>query len=91
MANREYIDALVQFGRLTPSNVGQLEQDLICVRAKIRAQGGQQVASVTIPGQTTSWVTTMTLQEEMICLAQAISQLTNAVRIVRRTVNRNFV
>ena len=90
MADAEYVQALVQFGRLTPSNIGQLEQDFVCIRGKIREQGGQHVTSVAIPGQTTSWGQ-MTMQDEMTCLAQAIAQLNNTVRIVRRTVNRNWV
>ena len=91
MANREYIDALVQFGRLNKSNIGILEQDFTALYFQIKEQGGQQVTSVTIPGQGTTWSQSMTLQDQMTCLAQAISQLNNAMRIIRRTVNRNWV
>lgn len=90
MADQEYVNALVQFGRLTPSNVGLLEQDFACLYGKIKLQEGKMVISVTVPGQTVAWSQTMTIQEQFYSLSQALDILHGKPTLIRRTTARYY-
>jgi hypothetical protein len=90
MADAEYINALVTFGRQSKVNLQILQNQLAAMPAKIQAEDGRTIVSVSQPGQTVSWGSTMTLQDQFVALTQAVAQLTAQVSIYRRTTARYF-
>lgn len=90
MADSDYINALVTFGRLSPINLQILRNDLAGLYSKIQAQGGRTIISVTQPGQTVAWAATMTLEDQFIALTQAVAEITAKPTIFRRTTSRYF-
>jgi hypothetical protein len=89
MADQEYVNSLVNFGRLTPSNVGQLEMAFACLGPKILRGDGRMVTSVTVPGETVVWGS-LTLQDQFNALSQALDILHGTPTIIRRTTARYF-
>jgi hypothetical protein len=90
MADSEYINALVTFGRANPINAQILQNDLAAIYAKIQNQDGRTIVSVSQPGQTVAWGSTMTLEDQFIALTQAVAMLTMNPTIFRRTTSRYF-
>jgi hypothetical protein len=90
MVDQDYVNALINFGKLERDNVGILEDDFAGLYAKIRAQEGKQVVSVSVPGQTVSWAQSMTVQEQFSALSQALNILHGSITILRRTTARFF-
>ncbi len=90
MVDADYVNALVNFGRLSPDNIFVLEEDFACLYAKIKGQEGRSVTSVSVPGQTVSWSQPMTVQDQFSALSQALSILHGTPSVIHRTTARYF-
>lgn len=90
MPDADFTAALVAWGRLSPFNVTRMTNDFAALYAKIQLGEGKQLVSVSVPGNSASWSTSLTVQENFSALSRALAILNNTSTVWRRTVNRNF-